>query len=124
MPRIPAAHIDIFSDPPMLLKERGLLVSRRGRTLRLGPFVVLQVEQDRLVLLERSPPLASLFKWVLPWRSPVVVGALISKFPVLRASRLLEEGKLPLLPRVLPNSSMRSSFLLPRSRWVIFRLLR
>jgi DNA mismatch endonuclease Vsr len=53
VPRIPAAHIDIFSDPPMLLKERGFLVSRRGRTLRLGPFVVLQVEQDWLGLLGR-----------------------------------------------------------------------
>ena len=31
MPSIPAAHIDIFSDPQMLLKERGFLVSRRGR---------------------------------------------------------------------------------------------
>ena len=40
-------------DPPMLLKERGLLVSCRGRTLRLGPLVVLQVEQDWLGLLGR-----------------------------------------------------------------------
>ena len=29
----------------MLLNERGFLVSRCGRTLRLGLFVVLQVEQ-------------------------------------------------------------------------------
>ena len=37
----------------MSLKERGLLVSRRGRTLRLGPFVVLQGEQDWLGLFGR-----------------------------------------------------------------------
>jgi hypothetical protein len=49
-------------DPRMLLKERGLLVSCRGRTLRLGPFVVLQVEQDWLGLFGRLTLLAAQFE--------------------------------------------------------------
>ena len=50
----------------MLLKERGFLVSRRGRTLRLGPFVVLQVEQDWLGLLGRLTLLAAQFENIAP----------------------------------------------------------
>ena len=50
----------------MLLKERGFLVSRRGRTLRFGPFVVLQVEQDWLGLLGRLTLLAAQFENIAP----------------------------------------------------------
>jgi len=50
----------------MLLKERGFLVSRRGRTLRLGPFVVLQVEQDWLGLFGRLTLLAAQFENIAP----------------------------------------------------------
>jgi hypothetical protein len=66
VPSIPAAHIDNFSDPPMSLKERGLLVSCRGRTLRLGPFIVLQVEQGWLGLLGRLALLAAQFENIAP----------------------------------------------------------
>jgi hypothetical protein len=50
----------------MLLKERGFLVSRRGRTLRLGPFVVLQGEQNWLGLLGRLTLLAPQLENIAP----------------------------------------------------------
>jgi hypothetical protein len=56
----------------MLLKERGFLVSRRGRTLRLGSFVVLQVEQDWLGLLGRLTLLAAQFENIAP-QVPLII---------------------------------------------------
>jgi hypothetical protein len=80
VPRIPAAHVDIFSDPPMLLKERGFLVSRRGRTLRLGPFVVLQVEQDWLGLLGHLTLLAAQFENIAP-QVPLILQDQVPRLP-------------------------------------------
>ena len=79
-PRIPAAHVDIFSDPPMLLKERGFLVSRRGRTLTLGPFVVLQIEQDWLGLLGRLALLAAQFENIAP-QVPLILQDQVPRLP-------------------------------------------
>ncbi len=64
----------------MLLKERGLLVSRRGRTLRLGPFVVLQVEQDRLGLFGRLTLLAAQFENIAP-QVPLIIQDQVPRFP-------------------------------------------
>ena len=80
MPRTPAAHIDNFSDPPMSLKERGFPVSRRGRTLRLGPFVVLQVEQDWLGLLGRLALLAAQFENIAP-QVPLIIQDQVPRLP-------------------------------------------
>ena len=80
MTSIPAAHIDIFSDPRMLLKERGLLVSCRGRTLRLRPFVVLQVEQDWLGLFGRLTLLAAQFENIAP-QVPLIIQDQVPRLP-------------------------------------------
>jgi len=77
---IPAAHIDYFSDPPMSLKERGFPVSRRGRTLRLGPFIVLQVEQDWLGLLGRLALLAAQFENIAP-QVPLIIQDQVPRLP-------------------------------------------
>ena len=64
----------------MLLKERGFLVSRRGRTLRLGPFVVLQVEQDWLGLFGRLTLLAAQFENIAP-QVPLIIQDQVPRLP-------------------------------------------
>ena len=64
----------------MLLKERGFLVSRRGRTLRLGPFVVLQVEQDWLGLFGRLTLLAAQFENIAP-QVPFIIQDQVPRLP-------------------------------------------
>jgi hypothetical protein len=58
----------------MLLNGRGFLVSRCGRTLRLGLFIVLQVEQGRLGLLGHLTLFAAQFENIAVPRNYGAVG--------------------------------------------------